>query len=100
MKTYYVYILLCIDGTYYTGITSRIEERLAEHSIGLDLISYTYSRRPVKLVALEMFQNPVDAIAREKQVKNWSRRKKKALIDKNWDELIAYAKGKNRSSLY
>ncbi|MEL6822440.1 MAG: GIY-YIG nuclease family protein [Calditrichota bacterium] len=100
MKTYYVYILLCIDGTYYTGITSRIEERLAEHSIGLDINSYTYSRRPVKLVALEMFQNPVDAIAREKQVKNWSRRKKKALIDKNWDELIAYAKGKNRSSLY
>ena len=50
MKTYYIYILECSDGSYYTGITNDIERRLIEHQSGEDKKSYTYKKRPVKLV--------------------------------------------------
>ncbi|MCB0486467.1 MAG: GIY-YIG nuclease family protein, partial [Flavobacteriaceae bacterium] len=50
MKIYYVYILECIDGTYYTGITSDLDQRLMEHISGKYTGSYTFNRRPVKLV--------------------------------------------------
>jgi putative endonuclease len=49
MKIYYVYILECADGTYYTGITNNLERRFTEHALGLNQDSYTHDRRPVKL---------------------------------------------------
>jgi len=50
VRIYYVYMLRCIDGTFYTGITNNIERRYAEHCDGLDPTSYTHSRRPLRLV--------------------------------------------------
>ncbi|HKK61719.1 MAG TPA: hypothetical protein VJ951_04115, partial [Bacteroidales bacterium] len=49
--------------------------------------SYTYSRRPVKIVFYETFQNPNDAILWEKRIKGWSRKKKEALINGDFEEL-------------
>jgi putative endonuclease len=75
-----MYILLCFDGSYYTG-TARLglEMRVAQHNAGA-YDGYTRTRRPVTLVFSEWFDNITDAIAAERQVKGWSRAKKQALI--------------------
>ena|SRR3989344_2077709 len=83
MKQYYVYILCCRDGSYYTGITNDVENRVIHHQRGDDPKSYTYMRRPVKLVFVEEFREVNDAIAAEKQIKGWSRKKKEALMKNN-----------------
>jgi putative endonuclease len=87
MKQYFVYILLCNDSSNYTGITNDLERRIYEHEQGTDPGSYTCTRRPVKLVFHEMFPEVNQAIAFEKQVKGWSRKKKEAIINGNWDLL-------------
>jgi putative endonuclease len=92
MKQYHVYILLCSDGSYYTGITNDIERRLTEHQSGLNMGSYTYKRRPVKLVFNELFPDVNQAIAFEKQVKGWRRAKKEAIINGDWHLLPQLAK--------
>jgi putative endonuclease len=76
----HMYILLCFDGSYYTG-TARLglEMRVAQHNAGT-YDGYTRTRRPVTLVFSEWFDNITDAIAAERQVKGWSRAKKQALI--------------------
>jgi len=98
MKTYYVYIVKCADQSYYTGITNDIERRLYEHHYGIDPKCYTFNKRPVKLMFIQEFLNPVEAIAAEKQIKSWSRKKKEALIQNNWDLLHELAKCGNETS--
>ena len=98
MKKYFVYILECSDGSYYTGITNDIERRMAEHESGSNPNSYTFRRRPLKLVFYLDFPDPNQAIAFEKQVKGWSRKKKEAIINDNWDKLKTFAECKNETS--
>jgi putative endonuclease len=81
MKQYFVYILLCSDNSYYTGVTNNLERRLYEHENGIDPKSYTYKRRPLKLVFHEDFNDIKQAIAFEKRVKGWKRSKKEAIIN-------------------
>lgn len=83
--------MLCSDNTFYTGITSDIEKRVSQHQQGIAPDSYTHSRRPVKLVYFEEYQYVHDAISREKQIKDWSQAKKKALIDKDMNKLKKHA---------
>lgn len=92
MKLYYTYILVCSDGSYYTGFTNDIDRRMAEHLEGLNKNCYTYNRRPLKLQWIEQFTNPNEAIKIEKQIKGWSRKKKEALINEDWDKLVAFSK--------
>jgi len=92
MKTFSVYILECSDKSYYIGVTSSLEKRLHQHNVGYDEKAYTYKRRPVYLNWFQNFVEPNLAIRKEKQLKGWSRKKKMALIDKDWDKLIAYSK--------
>ena len=80
MKALYVYILLCADGTYYTGLTNNVERRVKEHEEAFNPKSYTAKRLPVKLVYSERIKGPIDAMLAEKQLKNWSKKKKEALI--------------------
>ena len=87
MNKYFVYILQCSNNSFYTGITNNIEKRIQEHQTGINKKCYTYSKRPVKLVYYEVFQNPNEAISKEKQIKGWSRKKKQALIDNDFEEL-------------
>jgi len=94
-KSYWIYIVLCKDKTFYTGVTNDVAGRIWEHNHdNSDKNSYTYKRRPVKLVYCELFHDVKTAIIREKQVKGWSKRKKQALIDENADNLIKYSKRK------
>ena len=94
----YVYILKCADGSYYTGVTNSIERRFAEHQSGINNACYTYTRLPVELVFIEQFQRYDQAIAFEKQIKGWSRKKKEALIEKNYALLKELAVCKNNTS--
>ena len=84
MKQYFVYILLCSDNSYYTGVTNNLERRIYEHANGIDPKSYTFKRRPVGLVFQESFNNIMQAIAFEKQIKGWRRAKKEAIINGDW----------------
>lgn len=87
-----VYIVECSDGSYYTGLTKQpIEARLWEHNEGV-YKGYTFTRRPVKLVFMESYDRIVDAIARERQIKGWNRKKKQALIQYAYEALPALSK--------
>lgn len=87
----WMYILECIDGSYYTGSTKDLERRLNEHQEG-NGARYTARRLPVKLVYSEEYERVADAFYREKQVQGWRRAKKEALINGAPELLPALAK--------
>jgi putative endonuclease len=91
---YYIYIVECRDGFYYTGITNNLERRLEEHNQGIDLYCFTYKRRPVILKYFERFKDVKQAIAREKQLKGWGRAKKEALFKDDSELLKQLSKSK------
>tara|TARA_R110002072_G_scaffold95197_6_gene209805 strand:+ start:4981 stop:5274 length:294 start_codon:yes stop_codon:yes gene_type:complete len=97
MKIYYVYILKCSDETYYTGITSNLRSRLQEHQSGKHKNSYTFKRRPLELVFFSEFTNIEMATDKEKQIKKWSKAKKEALINDEFEKLPNLAKKKFKS---
>ncbi len=89
---YFVYILACSDGSYYTGVTNNLERRLWEHETGFNAGCYTYKRRPVELKYAIHLTDVRQAIAWEKQIKGWSRKKKEALFKEDWEEIKKLAK--------
>lgn len=87
-----VYMLRCADGSYYVGSTKQeVEARVWEHN-NLPIEGYTTRRRPVTLVFTETYDRITDAIARERQIKGWSRRKKEALIALDYEGLPALSR--------
>ncbi len=91
------YIVECADSSFYTGVTSRLEKRIAEHNSEDYPNSYCYTKRPVKLVFECKFRSIRQAIAFEKQIKGWTRAKKIALINGEFDELKKLVECKNDS---
>ena len=89
---YYVYIMASDkNGTLYTGVTNDIARRSFEHKTHLNENSFSARYNVDKLVYVEVFDNPSYAIQREKQIKSWSRNKKKDLIESmnpDWDDLF------------
>lgn len=83
---FWVYVLRCSDGSYYTGHTDNIRNRMAEHQTGI-VESYTSTRRPVELVFDQHFPTRDVALAAEWQINGWSRKKKQALIRGDWKEI-------------
>jgi putative endonuclease len=98
MKTMYVYILQCSDDSLYTGVTNNLETRLEQHLQGLNRNCYTFKRRPLKLVYYEIFNEPLSAIAFEKKLKGWTKAKKIALIENNWERLKALSACTNETN--
>jgi len=94
MNKSYLYILKCADNSYYTGVTSDLEKRIFQHSTGLYKNSYTAKRRPLQLVFYSEFTDINLAIEKEKQIKKWSKVKKEAIINGEFDSLINLAKKK------
>ena len=84
---YYVYILQCSNGTFYTGNTSNLAARISQHISGYNPKSYTHNLRPVKLVWVREFQTRTDALTVEKQIKGWSHAKKQALIEDDFEKI-------------
>ncbi len=97
MKLYYVYIVECADNLLYTGITNNISRRIDEHNAGLNRNSFTYKRRPVKLIFYQDFNDVVQAIYFEKKIKRWSAQKKRALANEEEKLLKLLAECRNES---
>lgn len=81
MTEWFVYILVCADGTLYTGITTDPERRVGAHNAG-GASKYTAARRPVELKYLESARDRSEASKRESAIKKMSRAEKIALINK------------------
>lgn len=86
MNDFYVYIVECADGTYYTGITTDVDRRILEHNFSFRSAKYTRSRRPVKLVYSKLIGTRSAASKEECRIKKLSRSKKKDIINKKFGE--------------
>jgi putative endonuclease len=89
VKQYYVYIMTNNSRTLYTGVTNNLERRVYEHKQKL-VPGFTSKYNLTQLVFFEETQDVYAAIAREKQIKGWLRRKKVALIESvnpEWKDL-------------
>jgi predicted GIY-YIG superfamily endonuclease len=96
MKRSWVYILHCSDGTFYTGCTTNLKQRIYQHKNGV-YQGYTKKRRPVKLVWFEEFQDIREAIDIERKLKKWSAAKKRALIKNDFKLLHELAQSREMS---
>ncbi|WP_259519808.1 GIY-YIG nuclease family protein [Halanaeroarchaeum sp. HSR-CO] len=80
MVVHHVYVLACADDTLYTGYTTDVERRVAEHNAG-NGAKYTQSRTPVEVVHVESFETRSAALSREYAIKQLSRAEKDRLVD-------------------
>ncbi len=96
-ELYYIYILECKDGSFYVGLTNNLIERIKEHHNGIYETCYTFKRRPLQLKYYETIPFLDDAIKRERQIKGWSRAKKKALIKQDYHNLQLLSECNNLS---
>ena len=99
MRKYIVYMLQCVDDSFYIGITSDLPMRMDDHYNGFNEGCYTYKRLPVELVYSTSFEYVLDAIAWEKRIKRWSRAKKEALITGNQESLEHAARSAYRKCI-
>lgn len=76
---YWVYIIRCGDGSLYTGITTDVRRRLAEHRSGTGA-KYTRGRGHLRIAFRERFKTRSKAQKREAEIKSWTRKEKLALI--------------------
>lgn len=93
MYYFYVYILKCSDGSFYVGHTDDLEKRMINHEDGT-FSGYTSERLPVELVWLAHFSTRDEAFAMERKIKNWSRCKKQALVNGEFEFLKEISKKK------
>ena len=91
-----MYILECANGAFYTGSTKFLIRRLQQHMSGQGA-NFTKKNLPVKLVYFEEYDRIDTAFYREKQIQNWSRAKKEALISKNYEKLHELSKCTNET---
>ncbi|MGA9401389.1 GIY-YIG nuclease family protein [Haladaptatus sp.] len=80
MTDHWVYVVECSDGTFYTGYTTDVTRRVAEHDAG-NGAKYTRGRTPVTLRYTERFDSKSDAMSREYRIKQFSRKQKERLIE-------------------
>ena len=85
--SFFVYILQCADGSYYTGHTDNLEQRLAQHQLRYFPDCYTANRLPVELKHQQAFPTREEALAAERKIKGWSRKKKEAMMRGDWSQV-------------
>ncbi len=93
---FFVYILECSNGRFYTGNTSNLDLRISQHLTGNNPNSYTYNLRPVILVWAQECPTRHDALSVEKQIKGWSHAKKQALIENNFKKVHQIVRDERR----
>ena len=96
MRAHYLYILQCADGSYYVGSTEQLDERIKAHNDGRGP-KHTARRRPVRLVYSEAHEDESTAMERERQIKRWSRAKKRALVQGDISRLKRLSKSRGSS---
>ena len=84
--SFWVYLLQCSDRSYYVGHTDELEKRILQHQGG-ELGGYTSTRRPVRVVFTQEFASREEALAAERQIKGWRRKKKEALVRGDWADM-------------
>jgi len=77
---YYVYVILCVDGSFYTGYTKNIDTRIKLHESGKGA-KYTKMHKPQKIAYLELFDSRAQAMKREKQIKKLTHQQKLSLVN-------------------
>ena len=90
---FYAYMLRCSDGSFYVGHTDDLDLRIAHHIHGT-FGGYTARRRPVTLVWTDTFQTRIEALTVERKIKGWSRAKKQALIEGDWERISQLARNR------
>ncbi len=93
----WTYILECSDGSLYVGSTRDLGSRLSQHMMGMGS-AYTRCRLPVQLVWAAEFEHIGAAFGFEKQIQNWSRAKRIALIEGRFEDLPRLARGTDRDA--
>ncbi len=78
-SVHYVYVVECVDGSYYTGYTTDVERRVAEHNAGTGA-KYTRGRAPVEVRHVESYDSKSTAMSREYEIKQFSRARKERLV--------------------
>ncbi len=91
----WTYLVCCSDGSYYVGSTWDLEQRIWQHNHEGGA-AYTRRRRPVELVWARWYDSIAEAYRAEKQIQNWSRAKREALIANRHDLLPQLARGRGR----
>lgn len=81
MSMYYVYMVECSDGTFYTGLAINVKKRVKEHNESKRGAKYTFVRRPVTLKYTEKVASRSDGLKREYQIKCLSRKEKAQLVN-------------------
>ena len=89
--SFWVYVLQCADGKYYTGHTDNLERRFAEHQAG-GHCDFTSRRRPVQLMWSDYLPTRIEALEAERRIKPWSRAKKEALFRGDWAAVSHFAR--------
>ena len=84
-----IYVLQCCDDSFYTGITDDLKGRILRHNAGRGAV-YTKRRLPVKLIYVEAVESKTQALMREKEVKDFSRKNKLRLIKFGIGRRFAY----------
>jgi putative endonuclease len=95
VREYFVYVLSNNSQVLYIGVTNNLDDRLFEHTRDRNPKSFAARYNLDRLVYFEVFSTPIEAIAREKQLKGWSREKKKKLVrgmNPMWRNLLREAK--------
>ena len=95
---FYVYIIRCADDSYYCGHTDNLERRIGQHQAG-ECDGYVATRRPVVLAWSQECVTREEALAAERQIKGWSRKKKEAMMRGDWAEVSRLAQSKPACSL-
>ena len=88
---FWVYVLRCSDGSYYTGHTDNLQQRIGKHTTG-EIPGYTANRRPVTLAYSQECATREEALSAEIQIKGWNRAKKEALFKGDWAEIARLAR--------
>jgi putative endonuclease len=89
--SYYVYIMSSKSGVLYIGATNDLDRRVSEHQQGL-IEGFTKKYRVTRLIYVERFDRPAEMVARERQLKGWTRSRKLALIHRQNPEMVDYAR--------
>ncbi|WP_146000085.1 GIY-YIG nuclease family protein, partial [Endozoicomonas acroporae] len=97
--SFFVYILQCADGSYYTGHTDNLEQRLAQHQLRYFPDCYTANRLPVELKYQQAFPCREEALAAEQKIKGWSRKKKEAIMRGDWSLVSHLARSHSAPSV-
>jgi predicted GIY-YIG superfamily endonuclease len=90
---FHAYLLRCSDGSFYAGHTDDLDARIGAHQSGI-IPGYTQGRTPLVLVWADSFGTRDEALTAERRIKGWSRAKKQALVDGDWDRLRMLARNR------